>query len=310
MEFVHKTVLLNETIDALKVVPDGVYVDGTIGGGGHAERILNKLSTAGVLIGIDQDEEALAASNERLAAFHDRLHLVHGNFQGTGECLREYGYTGADGIILDLGVSSHQLDTTERGFSYMSDAPLDMRMDRSKGRTAFDVINDSPKEELIRIFREYGEERFAARIAECIVRAREKAPIRTTLELVERIEEGIPKRYQNGGHPAKRVFQAVRIEVNEELRVLSESLDEMIDLLNPGGRLCVITFHSLEDRIVKEAMRRNEHPCICPPDFPVCVCGRTSKGRVITRKPIIPSEEEIRSNRRAKSAKLRVFEHI
>jgi len=311
MDFVHKSVLLNETIGFLNIRPDGVYVDGTLGGGGHAEAILSHLSEAGRLIGIDQDEEALRAATRRLQKDSERICLIHGNFRNTGEYLKELCVSGVDGIILDLGVSSYQLDNEERGFSYMNDAPLDMRMDQSGGSTAADVVNRYPKADLVRIFREYGEERFADRIAERIVKSRAERPVATTGELVRLITEAVPAKYQKtGGHPAKRVFQAVRIEVNDELNVLRDSLDEMIKLLNPGGRICVITFHSLEDRIVKECFKRNEHPCICPPEFPVCVCGRKPTGRAVTRHPVLPGEQEINENSRAKSAKLRVFERV
>ena len=309
MDFVHKSVLLHETIDFLNIRPDGVYVDGTLGGGGHAKEVLSRLSEAGRLIGIDQDGEALKAAAARLGDDTGRVSLIHGNFSNIGEYLKNLSVEGADGIVLDLGVSSYQLDNGSRGFSYMTDAPLDMRMDQSSGSTAADIVNEYPKAELIRIFRAYGEEPFSAQIAERIVKRREEKPVETTLELVDLITQAVPaKARKRGGHPAKRVFQAIRIEVNDELNVLRDSLDEMILHLNPGGRICVITFHSLEDRIVKEAFRRNEHPCICPPEFPVCVCGRKPTGRVITKHPVLPGDTELQENSRAKSAKLRVFE--
>lgn len=310
MEFRHTSVLLEETIENLLIRPDGVYVDGTLGGGGHSSEILKHLSSTGTLIGIDRDDAAISAAGERLhAAEDDRVHIVRGNYSEMPEIVRSLGVTSVDGIVLDLGVSSYQLDTADRGFSYMADAPLDMRMDRREQRTAADIVNGASERELARIIRDYGEERFASNIAKNIVEARSRDKIETTGELVSIIKASIPMKFQKtGGHPAKRTFQALRIELNGELTALSESLDAMIDLLNDGGRICVITFHSLEDRIVKNVFRRNENPCTCPPDFPVCVCGNKSKGRVITRKPILPSEEEMEINSRAKSAKLRVFE--
>ena len=305
MDFVHKPVLLSETIDALCIKPDGVYVDGTIGGGGHSLHIAERLSAAGRLIGIDQDEAACVAAGERLSAYSDRVTIVRDNFRNFREVLDEQNIEKADGILLDLGVSSYQLDTAERGFSYMKDAPLDMRMDQRESMTAADIVNTYTEEELAHILREFGEERFAGRIAHRIVTVRETAPIRTTGELAAIVEKAVPA--AGGGHPAKRTFQALRIELNGELRVLSDSLDGMIDVLAEGGRLAVITFHSLEDRIVKNVFRTAEKPCICPPDFPVCVCGRKSKGINITRKPVLPGKEELADNRRAASAKLRVF---
>lgn len=311
MTFEHKSVLLNETVDSLLVKPDGIYVDGTLGGGGHAEAVLSRLSKKGRLIGIDQDADAVRAAGERLRAFGDRVVIVRNNYCRIREILRELSIEHVDGIYLDLGVSSYQLDTAQRGFTYRANAPLDMRMDQRNPQTAADLINGLGESELCRILKEYGEERFAKNIAKAIVRERAKKPIETTGELVELIRSSIPARIlAKGGHPAKRTFQALRIEVNKELEVLNESIDTMIDLLNPGGRLSVITFHSLEDRIVKTRFRVNENPCICPPDFPVCVCGRESRGHVITRKPVIPTKEEAEENKRSKSSKLRVFERI
>lgn len=311
MNYVHKSVLLNETIVNLQIRPGGVYVDGTLGGGGHALEICRHLTATGKLIGIDQDDAAIRAAGERLKDFEKQVSIVRSNFSRMPEILKEQGIASADGIILDLGVSSYQLDDKSRGFSYMADAPLDMRMDQREARTAGDIVNGYTEHDLFRIIRDYGEERFAQNIAKHIVAEREKKPIATTGELAEIIRESIPMKIQKtGGHPAKRTFQAIRIELNGELTVLKDSIDGMIDLLNDGGRLCIITFHSLEDRIVKEAFRRNENPCTCPPDFPVCVCGKKPKGRVVTKKPIVPGIEETEENSRAKSAKLRVFERI
>ena len=309
MEFQHISVLLNETVDSLSVHPGGVYVDGTLGGGGHSLEIAKRLGGEGTLIGIDRDEAAVSAAGARLSQFGETVRIVQGNYSSMPEIVKDLGYAKVDGIVLDLGVSSYQLDEAERGFSYMHDAPLDMRMDRRETRTAADLINTASERELFRIIRDYGEERFAQNIAKHIVERREEKPIETTGELVEIIRASIPMKLQkSGGHPAKRTFQAIRIELNGELSALEESLDSMIDLLNDGGRLSVITFHSLEDRIVKAAFRRNENPCTCPPVFPVCVCGKTPTGRVLTRKPLLPSQEETEENPRAKSAKLRVFE--
>lgn len=314
MEFKHTSVLLDEVIDGLCIRPDGIYIDGTLGGGGHSFEIASRLTRGGRLIGIDQDEDALAAAGERLAPFADRVIYVHDNYENMENAVRSYFEDGIstgriNGILLDLGVSSYQLDNPERGFSYRADAPLDMRMDRGASLSAKDILNDYSAGELTRILRDYGEEKMAARIAANIVSAREKGPLETTGQLVEIIEKSIPmKMREKGGNPCKRTFQAIRIACNRELEVLEDSLDTMIDLLAPGGRLCIITFHSLEDRIVKNAFRRNENPCTCPPEFPVCVCGKTSKGRVITRKPILPGREELAENRRSASAKLRIFE--
>lgn len=309
MDFKHVSVLLNETIDGLNINPDGIYVDGTLGGGGHSYEICKRLSDKGRLIGIDQDGEALEAARERLKEFEDKITLVRSNYCEIDTILKDLGIEKVDGIVLDLGVSSYQLDNLERGFSYKSDAPLDMRMDQRQNKTAADIVNNYSENELFRIIRDYGEDKFAKNIAKHIVMARKEKPLETTAELSEIIKSSIPMKFQaKGGHPAKKTFQAIRIEVNQELTVLKESLDTMIDHLNPGGRICVITFHSLEDRITKIKFRENENPCTCPPDFPVCVCGKVSKGKVITRKPIIPSEEEMTENKRSKSSKLRIFE--
>ena len=307
-EFHHVSVLLEECIEGLAIKPDGIYVDGTLGGAGHSSRIAAKLTT-GRLIGIDRDETAIAAAQERLADYGDRVTLVHSNFDRIGDILADLHIDGADGMLFDLGVSSPQLDDAERGFSYMHDAPLDMRMDQRNEQTAKDIVNTYSEMELYRIIRDYGEDRFAKNIAKHIVQARQKKEIETTGELTEIIRASIPAKVRaTGGHPAKRTFQAIRIELNRELDVLEDSIDTMIERLAPGGRLSIITFHSLEDRIVKNRFRTNENPCICPPDFPVCVCGRKSRGRVITRKPILPTDQEMEENPRSKSAKLRVFE--
>ena len=309
MKFEHTSVLLEEVLDNLAIRPDGIYVDGTLGGGGHSYHILERLTAGGRLIGIDQDTDAIAAASERLSEFGGAVTIVHDNYEHIGEVLRDLGIGKVDGILLDLGVSSYQLDNPERGFTYRTDAPLDMRMDRSSSLSAKEIVNTYPEEKLTRILREYGEERCAARIASNIVKARSKKPLETTGELSAIGRASIPARMrEKGGNPDKRTFQAIRIACNRELDVLRDSLDEMIDLLTPGGRLCVITFHSLEDRIVKNAFKRNENPCTCPPEFPVCVCGKKSKGRVITRKAIAPTARELEVNRRSASAKLRVFE--
>lgn len=311
MEFNHKSVMPEETIDNLNIRPGGIYVDGTLGGGGHSYRILKKLNGDGRLIGIDQDADAICAATERLEEFGDMVTIVRDNYHNISNVLTNLGINGVDGILLDLGVSSFQLDTIERGFSYRADAPLDMRMDKRNEITAEDIVNDYEEMELYRIIKEYGEDRFAKNIAKHIVEARNKQRITSTGQLSDIIKSAIPMKVRaSGGHPAKKTFQAIRIELNRELDVLTDSIDMMIDLLNDGGRLCIITFHSLEDRIVKNGFRKNENPCICPPDFPVCVCGKKSKGKVITRKPIVPSEEELKDNKRAKSSKLRVFERI
>lgn len=309
MDFKHVSVLLDETIDGLNINPDGIYVDGTLGGGGHSYQICKRLSDKGRLIGIDQDGEALEAARERLKEFEDKITLVRSNYCEIDTILKDLGVEKVDGIVLDLGVSSYQLDNLERGFSYKSDAPLDMRMDQRQSKTAAEVVNDYSEEQLFRIIKDYGEDRFAKNIAKHIVMARKDKPLETTAELSQVIKAAIPMKFQaKGGHPAKKTFQAIRIEVNQELTVLKESLDTMIEHLNPNGRICVITFHSLEDRITKIKFRENENPCTCPPDFPVCVCGKQSKGKVITRKPIIPSEQEMTENKRSKSSKLRIFE--
>ena len=296
-------------MENLAIRPDGIYVDGTLGGGGHSYHILERLTDGGRLIGIDQDTDAIAAASERLAKYSDSVTIVHDNYEHIAEVLESLSIPKVDGILLDLGVSSYQLDNPERGFSYRTDAPLDMRMDQGSALSAKDIVNTYPQEELTRILREYGEERCAARLAANIVREREKKPLETTGDLSRIIRASIPgKMREKGGNPDKRTFQAIRIACNRELDVLRDSLDQMIDLLNPGGRLCVITFHSLEDRIVKNAFKRNENPCTCPPEFPVCVCGKKPKGRVVTRKAIAPSAQELEVNRRSASAKLRVFE--
>lgn len=312
MEFNHYSVLLNETIENLNIKPDGIYVDGTLGGGGHAYQVASRLSEKGRLIGIDQDADAIAAAGERLKEFGDKITIIRSNYANMKEELHRIGVEKVDGIVLDLGVSSFQLDTPERGFTYRDEsAPLDMRMDDRQSLTAKDIVNGYSEMELYRIIRDYGEDKFAKNIAKHIVQERAKKPIETTGELTEIIRASIPMKVQvTGGHPAKRTFQAIRIELNKELEVLQDNLDDMIDLLNPGGRICIITFHSLEDRIVKTNFKRNENPCTCPSDFPVCVCGKKSKGKVVTRKPILPSEEELEVNSRSKSAKLRVFERV
>lgn len=309
--FEHKPVLLSQTIEGLCIRGDGVYVDGTLGGGGHSEEILKRLKK-GRLIGIDRDADAVAAATERLAKYGDKVCIVRDNYRNINSILLGLGCRKVDGILLDLGVSSYQLDEKDRGFSYMApEERLDMRMDRSQKKDAVVVLNTYPEEELLRIFREYGEERFAARIAAHIAERRRSAPIEKAKELNAIIEKSIPARLKaKGGHPAKRIYQALRIEVNDELSGLSECIDEMIGFLAPGGRLCVITFHSLEDRIVKRAFLKNQDPCTCPKDLPVCVCNKKSKGKVITRKPITPDDKELAENSRSKSSKLRIFEKI
>jgi len=310
MEFSHTPVMLEKVLNGLNIRPDGIYVDGTLGGGGHSLEIARRL-VRGRLIGIDQDGAAVEAAGARLAPYSDNVTIVRDNYRNMADILTGLGISGVDGILLDLGVSSYQLDDAERGFTYRTDAPLDMRMDQRSRKTARDIVNHYSEHELCRIIRDYGEERFAENIARNIVRARQRAPLETTGELSEIIHESIPaKARRTGGNPSRRTFQAIRIELNEELTILDESLDSFISLLNDGGRFCVITFHSLEDRIVKNAFRTNENPCICPPDFPVCVCGRVSKGRVITRKPVVPGEQELESNPRSASAKLRIFERV
>ena len=309
MEFNHYSVLLNETIDNLNIKPDGIYVDGTLGGGGHSYEIAKRLTT-GHLYGFDQDTDALKAAGERLKEFGDKVTRIHSNYEFMKEKLLEQGVTKVDGIMLDLGVSSFQLDEADRGFTYRVDgAPLDMRMDKDNPMTAADIVNTYSAEDLTRVLFTYGEEKFSKQIVKNIIKQREIAPILTAGQLNKIIAESIPKKAQVGqGHPSKRTYQALRIELNRELTVLEDHIDDMIDLLNPDGRLCIITFHSLEDRITKVAFKRNEDPCTCPKDFPVCVCGKKSKGKVVTRKPILPSEKELEENSRSKSAKLRVFE--
>ena len=311
MEFSHTSVLLKETIENLKIKPDGIYVDGTLGGAGHSSHICERLSATGRLIGIDQDEAAIAAAGKRLEPFQNQVTIIRSNYCDMVPRLAEIGVTGVDGILLDLGVSSYQLDNAERGFTYREDVPLDMRMDQRQQTTAKDIVNTYSETELYRVIRDYGEDKFAKNIAKHICMARQEKEIETTGELIEIIKRAIPMKMRAvGGHPAKKTFQAIRIELNQELDVLRNSLDDMIELLNDQGRICIITFHSLEDRIVKTIFKRNENPCTCPPGFPVCVCGNQSKGKVITRKPILPSEEELEMNKRSKSAKLRVFERV
>lgn len=309
MEFKHYSVMLNETIEQLNIRPDGIYVDGTLGGAGHSLEICKRLTT-GRLIGIDQDADAIAAASERLKDYKDKVTIVRSNYAQMKEVLHDLGIDKVDGILLDLGVSSFQLDTPERGFTYRSeDAPLDMRMDDRQTLTAKNIVNEYSEMDLFRIIRDYGEDRFAKNIAKHIVSARAVKPIETTGELNAIIKGAIPMKVQvTGGHPSKRTYQAIRIELNHELDVLRDNLDDMIELLDDGGRICIITFHSLEDRIVKSSFKKNENPCTCPSNFPVCVCGNKSKGHVVTRKPILPSEKELEENSRSKSAKLRVFE--
>ena len=311
MEFKHKSVLLYETVDELNIKPDGIYVDGTLGGGGHSYEIAKRLSGGGRLIGIDQDEDAIKAAGKRLEPYMDRVTIVRNNYCNMDKVLDELGIDKVDGIMLDLGVSSYQLDAADRGFTYNVDTALDMRMDQRQEITAKDIVNEYSEFDLYRIIRDYGEDRFAKNIAKHIVAARQEKPIETTFELNDIIRAAIPMKVRaTGGHPSKRTYQAIRIELNKELEVLEDSIDMMIDRLKPEGRLCIITFHSLEDRIVKIRFKNNENPCICPPSFPACVCGKVPKGRVITRKPIVPTDEEINENSRSKSSKLRVFERV
>ncbi len=307
MDFAHYSVLLAETIEELHVKPEGIYVDGTLGGGGHALEVCRRLTT-GHLYGIDQDCSAVRAAGERLAAFRERVTVIRDNYRNMRAALGQEGVESADGILLDLGVSSYQFDSQERGFSYRFDAPLDMRMDQRQELTAGEIVNNYSESELYRIIRDYGEDRFANNIAKHIVRTRALRPIRTTFELNEIIRAAVPAKMRRDGHPSRQTFQALRIECNGELEALESSLEDFIDILKPGGRLCIITFHSLEDRIVKNIFRKNESPCTCPPEFPVCVCGKVSKGTVVTRKPIVPTEKELEENSRSRSAKLRVFE--
>lgn len=309
MVFEHKSVLLEETVNGLNIKPDGIYVDGTLGGGGHAYEVCKQLNSKGSFIGIDQDAAAIEAAGSRLSSFGESVTIIRSNYCDLKLQLHKLGIDKVDGIVLDLGVSSYQLDTAERGFSYRVDVPLDMRMDQRQDMTARDIVNGYNEMDLFRMIRDYGEDKFAKNIAKHIVMEREKGPIETTGQLIEIIKRAIPMKFQKtAGHPAKRTFQAIRIELNKELEVLRDSLDDMIDMLNTEGRLCIITFHSLEDRIVKSAFRKNENPCTCPSHFPVCVCGNVSKGKIITRKPILPGGEELAWNSRSKSAKLRIFE--
>ena len=309
MEFSHRPVLLEETIEALNIRPDGIYLDGTIGGGGHSLEIVKRLTKGGRLIGMDQDEEAVRAASERLKDYPDRFVIERDNYVNFRTVLEKQNVSKLDGILLDLGVSSHQFDDPARGFSYREDAPLDMRMDQRNPITAKDIVNGYSELELYRMIRDLGEDPFARNIAKHIAIAREKEPVETTFQLVSIIKEAIPARIrEKGGHPAKQTFQALRIEVNRELEVLENSLTDMVDALKENGRIAVITFHSLEDRIVKQTFRTAENPCTCPPDFPVCVCGKKSKGRAVTRKPVTASSEELAENPRSRSAKLRVFE--
>lgn len=309
MEFKHSSVLLEEAIDSLRIKSNGIYLDGTLGGGGHSYEIAKRLGENGRLFGIDQDGEAIEAAGKRLSPFADKVTIVRNNYCNSKAVLKEQKIEKVDGILLDLGVSSYQLDNLERGFSYKYDTPLDMRMDKRQELSAREIVNEYTEGELFHIIKDYGEDKFAKNIVKHIVRARQEKTIETTGELNEIIKAAIPaKMRQTSGHPSKRTFQAIRIACNRELEVLKDSLDDFISCLRPGGRLCIITFHSLEDRIVKTAFRNYENPCTCPPDFPVCVCGKRPEGRVITRKPILPGEEETAANKRSKSAKLRVFE--
>ncbi len=309
MKFKHISVLLNETIDSLNINPDGIYVDCTLGGGGHSIEILKRLSPKGRLIGIDQDKDALKAASEKLKEFNN-VTYVHNNFYNIDDILEELNLSEVDGITMDLGVSSYQLDEASRGFSYMSEAPLDMRMDRSKSFSAYDVVNSYSEQQLFKVIIEYGEDSFARNIARSIVKKRNDKPIETTKELVEIIDRAIPNKFKKNGHPAKKTFQAIRIEVNKELDVLDKAINDSVNRLKKGGRLSIITFHSLEDRIVKNKFRQLQNPCTCPPDFPICVCGKKPIIKIITRKPIEPSEKEKQENSRSKSAKLRVCEKI
>lgn len=311
MEFQHKSVLLQECIDALNIRPDGIYLDGTLGGAGHSSQIARRLTEGGRLIGVDRDRTALAAAKERLAPYADRVTLVHSNFAEIDAILDSLGIPAVDGMLFDLGVSSPQLDDASRGFSYMADAPLDMRMDKDDALTAGAVVNTWPQGELRRILYDYGEERYAPQIAAAICRAREKAPVETTLELVDIIRSAMPAQaLREKQHPAKRSFQAIRIAVNDELGAVSRMMQAAVGRLNPGGRLAVITFHSLEDRIVKSEMQQAARGCTCPPEFPVCVCGKKPLVKLVTRKPIVSGLAELEENPRARSAKLRVAEKL
>ena len=309
MEFAHEPIMFQEVLDSLRIRPDGIYVDGTLGGGGHSAGIAERLNEEGLLVGIDQDGDAIEAAAERLRIYGDKVRIVRSNYAAMRSVLSGMNICRVSGILLDLGVSSYQLDNAKRGFTYREDVPLDMRMDQRNARTARDIVNGYGEKELFLMIRNYGEDKFARNIAKHIVARRKEKPVETTGELTEIIKAAIPAKVRaRGGHPAKKTFQAIRIELNQELNVLKDHLEDMIDLLEDGGRICVITFHSLEDRIVKNIFRSCEHPCICPPEFPVCTCGRVPKGKVITRKPFVPSPEELERNPRAKSAKLRVFE--
>ena len=310
MEFKHVSVLLNECIEGLNIKPNGTYVDCTLGGAGHSSHILKNLSKDGVLVGIDQDRDALTAAKERLKDY-DNVRYVHSNFYNIDNILSDLDIEKVDGILMDLGVSSYQLDEASRGFSYMQDAPLDMRMNRDNDFSAYDIVNNYSEEQLYKIIKDYGEERFAKRIANFIVNAREINPIQTTLELVEIIKNAIPaKARREGPHPAKRTFQAIRIEVNSELKILNKTIEDGVERLNKGGRMVIITFHSLEDRIVKLKYRELENPCTCPKEFPMCVCGKKPTIKVLTRKGLAPSKEEIVENPRSRSAKVRILEKI
>lgn len=311
MEFKHTSVLLDETIQALNIKPGGIYLDGTLGGGGHAYEVCKRLNENGCFYGIDQDASAIEAATKRLEKFGDKVTIFRNNYCNAKALLQEKGIAGVDGILLDLGVSSYQLDTVERGFTYKYDTPLDMRMDQRQKLTARDIVNDYDESSLYRMIKDYGEDQFAKNIAKHIVQARSVKPIETTFELNAIIKTAIPAKMRAvGGHPSKRTFQAIRIECNHELDVLKDSLEDLVNLLNPQGRLCVITFHSLEDRIVKNFFRTMENPCTCPPEFPVCVCGKIPYGKAVPRKPVLPSQKEIEANSRSKSAKLRTFERI
>ena len=310
MDFNHISVMLNECIEGLNINKNGIYVDGTIGGAGHSSEILKRLDNNGLLIGVDQDTDALKYSKEKLSEFSNVL-FVHDNFSNIKNILKENNIKGIDGILLDLGVSSYQLDNPARGFSYMQDAKLDMRMNEESNFSAWDVVNTYPEKQLESVIKDYGEERWANRIAEFIVKERNNKTINTTFELVDIIKAAIPARARRDGpHPAKRTFQAIRIEVNKELEILKKSVEDCIDALKPGGRICIITFHSLEDRIVKNVYKEKENPCTCPPEFPVCVCGRKPEIKIITKKPVTPLNEELDVNPRSRSAKLRIAQKI
>jgi len=311
VEFQHVSVLLEESIQGLNIKPEGIYLDGTLGGAGHSERICKQLGDQGLLIGVDQDSDAIEAAKKRLKIYQDQVIFYQSNFTNIKEILQIFDIFRLNGILLDLGVSSYQLDEADRGFSYMQDGPLDMRMNVNEARSAAQIVNEYSEKKLMHIIKEYGEERWAKRIAQFIVAERKKKPLTRTMELVEVIKKAIPKgARRNGPHPAKRTFQAIRIEVNQELAILEQSIRDMVDVLDTGGRLCIITFHSLEDRIVKQTFRSLENPCTCPPNFPICICGKQPLVKVITRKPIVPTDQEIQNNPRARSAKLRILEKI